>query len=102
MEYDLAKGWLMVTVSGEIFEGPRTFGLGLGWGQVQVHATNYIVRPGRLQGSNLGMSLNENPTGPQTGSGKIGKFYPLGSSLQVKSISWTRLLVAVVRKRGPF
>lgn len=98
----MAKGWLKVTVSGEIFEGPRTFGFCLGWGQVQVHAMNYIVRPGRLQCSNLDMYLNENPTGPQTGSGKIGKSYPLGSWPQVKSISWTRLFVAVVKKRGPF
>lgn len=96
MEHDLAKGRLMVTASGERFEGPRTFGLGLGWGQVQVHATN-----GRLPRSDLGMYLNETPTGPETGFGKIGTSHPLGSWPQVKSSSWTRLLGAVVKKRGP-
>lgn len=96
VEHDLAKGRLMVTASGERFEGPRTFGLGLGWGRVQVHATN-----GRLPRSDLGMYLNETPTGPETGFGKIGTSHPLGSWPQVKSISWTRLLGAVVKKRGP-
>lgn len=31
---------------------------------------NYISRPGSHQCSNLGMHLNENPTGPQIGFGK--------------------------------
>lgn len=31
---------------------------------------NYIIRPGSHQCSNLGMNLNENPTGPQIGFGK--------------------------------
>lgn len=81
-------------------EGPRLFGFGLAWGRVHVHTMNDIIRPGSLQCSNLGMHLNETPTAPQPGFGKIRRSCPLASGLQAKSTACTWLFEAVVNKSG--
>lgn len=71
-QHDSAKGWLMVTVSGEVLEGPRKFGFGLGGGAYhELHHQTW-----EASGSNPCMDLSQNPAGSSTGCSKIGKFVP--------------------------
>lgn len=70
-----------VTVGRESLKGPG--GLVLAGGKRVMNTMTYITRLRSLRPSNPQAYLNENPTTPRTGLGKIRKSCPMGAGLRL-------------------